>query len=268
VMCSGQRHFPSAWVCIRMLRHLGCELPIELWHLSAAELPPSMREAAERYSVQCIDAGEIRQRHPVRLLNGWELKAYAILHSSFEELLFLDADNVPIRNPEFLFESKPYLQSGAVFWPDLKRLAADRQIWSICRVPYRDEPEFESGQILLDKRRCWKALQLTMHLNEHSDFYYDHIHGDKETFHMAWRMLEQPYAMMPWPVHQLRGVMCQHDFEGRRLFQHRNFYKWVLHGQNPRVPGFEMEDTCREFVRELARELNGSVATEPMLAPL
>src|SRR4029453_2174085 len=101
------------------------------------------------------------------------------------------ADNVPVRNPEYLFDAEPYRQRGAVFWPDYGRLAPTRAIWRICGVPYRDEPEFESGQILLNKRRCWRALQLTMHMNEHSDFYYNYVYGDKETFHMAWPMVGQ-----------------------------------------------------------------------------
>ncbi len=94
-------------------------------------------------------------------------------------------------------------QAGAIFWPDLGRLARDAAIWRICRVPYRDEPEVEGGQVVVDKARCWKALQLTMHLNEHSDFYYRHVNGDKETFHMAWRMLSQVYAMTSYPARPL-----------------------------------------------------------------
>jgi len=264
VMCSGPRHITCAWVCIRMLRHLGCQLPIELWHLNASELALPMRKALEPYSVRCVDASEVRQQHPVRLLNGWELKPYSILHSGFEEVLLLDADNVPIRDPDFLFESDPYRRHGAVFWPDFGRLAADRPIWKICGIRYRDEPEFESGQIVVDKQRCWKALQLTMHLNEHSDFYYDYIHGDKETFHMAWRILRQKYYMVPWPIYPLQATMCQHDFDGRRLFQHRNLTKWVLHGENPHISGFEFEDVCLEFIADLARQLNGVMPAAAM----
>src|ERR1700736_334833 len=29
----GIKYLPCAWVCIHMLRHLGCVAPIELWHL-------------------------------------------------------------------------------------------------------------------------------------------------------------------------------------------------------------------------------------------
>ena len=39
-------------------------------------------------------------------------------------------------------------------------------------MPYRDEPEFESGQIVLDKKRCFSALSLAMWFNEYSDFWY------------------------------------------------------------------------------------------------
>ena len=188
----------------------------------------------------------------MRRLSGWELKPFALLHSAFEEVMLVDADNVAVRDPTYLFDAPEYQAAGALFWPDFDRLAPDRAIWRICGVPYRDEPEVESGQLLVDKRRCWRALQLTMHLNEHSDFYYEYVHGDKETFHMAWRMLGQEYAMIPHPLVPIDGTMCQHDFTGRRVFQHRNMLKWKLNGDNPSAPGFHFEDVCLGFLDELA----------------
>jgi hypothetical protein len=136
-------------------------------------------------------------------------------------------------------------------------------------VEYRDEPEFESGQIVIDKQRCWKPLSLAMWMNEHCDFWYRFIHGDKDTFHFAWRKLGVAYAMPSRPIEPLYipgrrdGVMCQHDFEGRRLFQHRNFGKWTINGErgdNPgfldevedvRIPGFLQEDECRAHIERL-----------------
>lgn len=253
VICGGgEPYFPSAWVCIRMLRHLACGLPIELWQLSASELAEPLRELVEPFGVRCVDASEVRQRHPARILNGWELKPYAILHSAFEEVLLLDADNMPVRDPTFLFDAPPYQSTSAVFWPDFERLSDDRRIWEICGVPHRDEPEFETGQVLVNKRACWRPLVLTMHLNEHSDFYYNYVHGDKETFHMAWRMLGADFSMPARGVHGLSAAMCQHDFEGRRIFQHRNLAKWRVRGGNRRVEGFEFEETCLKLVNELA----------------
>ena len=191
VMCGGgEKYFPCAWVAINMLRKWGCDLPVELWHLGPFEMDDKMRDILTPLGVTTVDAHEVEIGHPVRNLGGWELNPFSMIHSSFEEIIFIDADNVAIVDPSFLFETPQYQETGACFWPDFGRLGRGRDIWKICGIEYRDEPEFESGQVVLDKRRCWKEIQLTMHLNDHSDFYYKHVHGDKETYHMAWHMLD------------------------------------------------------------------------------
>ncbi len=256
VICAGGlTYFVSAWVCISLLRHLGCTLPVQVWYLGETELDQVQRQFFEQMDVECVDALAVRAKRPSRILNGWELKAYSILHSPFEQVLLLDADNIPIVDPDFLFETKPFAETGAVFWPDRGRLGPERSIWKLCGVPYRDEPEFETGQVLVDKQRCWPALSLAMWYNEHSDFFYQHVHGDKETFHLAFRKLHQPYAMPSTPVHCLDKVLCQHDFEGRRIFQHRCSPKWNLDG-NARIPDFRLEEECFEFVKRLRKRLS------------
>ena len=257
VICGGGvRYFLCAWVCVNMLRKQGCRLPIELWYLNAAEMKDTMRKLIEPLGVTCINAQEVRKLYPVRILNGWEIKAFALLHSAFQEVLLLDADNVPVVDPTFLFETKQFQDAGAIFWPDFGRLEPSRSIWGLTGVMYRDEPEFESGQIVLDKARCFRPLSLAMWFNEYSDFWYNHIHGDKETFHMAWRKLDAPYAMPERGIHALSSTMCQHDFNGRRIFQHRNMAKWSLRG-NPHIPGFSQELECLGFIEELVPHWTG-----------
>jgi hypothetical protein len=80
---------------------------------------------------------------------------------------------------------------------------------------------------------------------------------------MAWRMLDQPYAMIPHPLEPLQGTMCQHDFQGRRVFQHRNMLKWKPDGENPRVAGFEFESECLRFLQELQSPTGRNVRREP-----
>jgi ADP-heptose:LPS heptosyltransferase len=253
VICGGGvRMFTNAWVCIRLLRHLGCTLPIELWHLGEAELDEPMRALVRPLGVQCVDALALTRQHPARQLHGWALKSYALLHSSFAEILLLDADNVPAVNPEFLFDSPEYRQAGAVLWPDQEPLASNDRAWAMFGVPYRDEPAVESGQLLVNKAACWRALALARWYNDHADFYYQYVHGDKETFHFAFRKVQAPYAMPTRGIKMLRGAMCQHDFAGRRLFQHRNMDKWTLFPSNRRIPGFQHERACKQFLRELA----------------
>jgi hypothetical protein len=104
--------------------------------------------------------------------------------------------------------------------------------------------------MLVDRRRCGRVLALALWFNGHSDLFYRYLHGDKETFRLAFRRLRQAYSLISHPIHPLACTMCQHDPDGRRLFQHRNGDKWSLHNPNRRVPGFWHESECR---RHLAR---------------
>jgi hypothetical protein len=185
-----------------------------------------MRALVQPLDVRCVDGYEVRRSHPARILNGWELKPYAIIHSRFREVLLLDADNVVVVDPTYLFEDAEYKQTGSLFWSDRGRLGRDRKIWQLTGVPFIDEPEFETAQILVDKVKCWRELQLTMWFNEYSDFWYRHVHGDKETFHFAWRRMSSPYAMPGRPLHSLHHTLCHHDLSGKRVFQHRGGAKW------------------------------------------
>lgn len=256
VICGGgEKYFTNAWVCINMLRHHGCELPIQLWHNGRKEMDDEMRSLVRPFDVDCVDAKKVQRKHPVRLLAGWGLKPYAILHSTFREVLLLDADNVPVANPEYLFGSSQFEKTGAIFWPDFQRAIEKKAhaVWRSCGLRRPNESEFESGQILVDKTRCWSALRLALWFNENSDFYYQHLHGDKDTFHLAFRKFKKAYSLIKTPIHALRGTMCQHDFDGRRIFQHRNLAKWDIH-TNECIADFWFESECLAFLAELKRK--------------
>ena len=275
IVAGGPRYFTCAWVLLTILRRVvHCSLPIQLWHLGPDELSPRMIELLRPFDVDVVDALSVRQRHPARRLGGWECKPFAIAHSPFEEVIFLDADNVPLVDPAFLLASPEYRRAGAVFWPDIQPLPPNSPVWAICGVPCRAEPAFESGQLLIDKSRCWAALSLTRHLNDHSDFYYQHTRGDTGTFHLAWRMLGQPYAMPAFAprrvlgrVHPgdpaLIGCLFQRDFQGREIFHHRTTAKWNAWGYSLQVPGFRYQAECQEALAELRAVWSGYVAPAP-----
>lgn len=260
VVCAGgDVYFTCAWICIGMLRHLSCTLPIELWYRGPSEMSPHMIELMRALDVECVDAYAQARIDSVRRLDSWELKPFAIAYSRFEEVLSLDADNVPVQDPSFLFDAPEYRATGALFWPDrytgprsgqewLKRSA-----WKICRVPYRREPEIEAGQLLIDKRKSWRPLKIALHMNEHSDFYYAHFYGDKDTFRLAWHRAGCDYTLLPHPLKNLGSsdVIVQHDFDGRALFQHRNGEKWSLASEPKPIAGFQFESTCRELLSGL-----------------
>jgi len=274
ISAGGMKYFTCAWVCAKMLRLLKCELPIEFWYLGRSEMDDKMQEmAAEIPGVRCVDGVKAAEKFPLFRWGerpGWQLKALSLVATRFEEALLLDGDNVPITNPEFLFNTPQYKKAGAIFWPDYKRLAPSRSIWHICGVDYRDEPEFESGQIVVDRRRCWRELWLSLHYNVQSRYYYQHIWGDKDTFHMAWRRLNTAYSMPPYAIKNLDNrVMCQHDFDGRVIFQHRNLAKWVIPSRsNMRISGFQHEGVCLTFLQQLEAKWNGQIAPPRPMKPV
>jgi hypothetical protein len=265
VICAGgARLFTCAWVAIALLRrHLGCTLPIEVWHLGPEEMGPPMRGLLEELDVQPVDALEVAKRHQVERLGGWELKPYAVMHSRFREVLLLDADNVPIKDPSFLFDRSEFRDTGTLFWPDIVRLSPGNEIWAFSGLSYRDTPSVESGQMVLDKSRCWRALSLSHWINQHSDTFYQFLHGDKDTYLIAWLLLAQPYHLIRHRPKLLEATLCQRDPDGAVLFQHRNNAKWILEGNNPRVDGFRLERECRAHLEELATLWDGRVFNPP-----
>ena len=233
IISGGGRYLLCALVNVRMLRDHGFDLPVELWMFRNERLPSSAIRELERWNVHC------RELPP--LPTPYASKPYALVHSSFEELLVLDADNTPIRNPEYLFDSAPYQETGALFWPDFE-WAPPNEAWSIlAKLP---EPRLvrqqESGQLVIDRSRCQDALAQTLDYNER----YPEIRsflwgagGDKDTFQLAWYATQTPFHMIPfYPGSAGKTVdgefrsntMVQHDPDGKPLFMHKNSLKWHL----------------------------------------
>lgn len=265
VICAGgTRLFTCAWICVSLLRgKLGCTLPIEVWHLGPQEMGPAMRALMEDLGAEVIDAFEVAKRHQVQCLGGWELKSYALMHSRFREVLFLDADNVPVKDPGCLFERPEFQQTGALFWPDIVRLSRSNPIWAISGLPCHEGASLESGQMVLDKSRCWRALSLAHWMNQHSEAFYEILYGDKDTFLIAWLLLGQPFHLVRHKPKLLDFTLCQRDLDGSVLFQHRNDAKWILRGSNPHVEGFRFERECLELISKLRGLWDGRVFHPP-----
>lgn len=249
----GVKYFPSAWVCINMLRRLGSKMSIQLWHLGKEEMSDEMAVLLKPLNVQTVDAQKVAKRWRLGSAKRLQLKAFAIMQSEFKEVLLLDADNVPTVNPDFLFDTPEYKVSGSVFWPDRPRLGPGSPIWALCGVERRHEPDLETGQLLVDKVRCWKVLQVVSQISRNADVYSSHLAGDQDIFHIAFRRVGQEYAMPATPARILDCTICQHDFAGQVIFQHRNGDKWSLSDENKRIAGFTFEEECLGYLEELKK---------------
>ena len=266
VTCAGgPRMFTNAYVLIHVLRrHLGCLLPIEVWHFGQAELSPRMASLLRELDAQPVDACAAMCQRPPQFTNPWQLKPYAIMWSQFREVLYLDADQVPARDPTGLFTWPQFLEKGAVFWPDVMDLPPDNPIWKICQLPQRRAVSVESGQILVDKARHRAGLDMTLALNEEAHVLYKSIYGDKDTFLLGAMMSGGEIAMIPGrPKTDLPWCLYQTDFAGDVLFQHRTGAKWTYKGPQQKLPNFLHHEACENALAELRRKWNGRVFHAP-----
>jgi len=102
-------HMRLILVSVRMLREHNVDIPVEVF----------VPESALGYCRNIPWGSNNVKCRATPPLHKYVNKLYAILASSFEEVLFMDADNFVLRDPERLFDAPEYKKTGAMFWPDL-----------------------------------------------------------------------------------------------------------------------------------------------------
>ena len=244
----------SYWVAIHALRRSGCSLPIQLW-FPESEAPDCDRIRALRNMgvtvhslVHLFDAAESRQGNrqdngddsPV-VTNHFMFKILALVFSSFQEVLFLDSDNIVLSDPSSLFVSDMYLDKGSIFWMDFWTGSSAPDLQVVLGASTKVHHTHESGQMLLDKKRVWEALRLAFFMNVHNEVFYplsvNYMGlGDKEIIPMAFLHLKLPYGLVPhgpdhvgvqvhYRLDVLGNTMMQHNLDGHPMFMHTNLGK-------------------------------------------
>jgi alpha 1,2-mannosyltransferase len=236
----------SAYATIRALRDvLDCQLPLEIWFRpDEMRKTPGALKPLEGLTKDDTKGGitfsEIN--HPRAI--GFGAKIYAVRYSRFDQLLFLDADNVPVRNPAYLFEAPEFVKTGAIFWPDywhpqhtIFYINEASLVWQLLDMSFVDMFEQESGQLLIDRRRHAASLELVAFYSNHRPNYFSRLGlawGDKDLFRFAWLKRQAPFHMITSPpsvAGKMYGgsfcgmTMVQHDPKGKVLFLHRNQLK-------------------------------------------
>ncbi|KAL7416020.1 mannosyltransferase putative-domain-containing protein [Mrakia frigida] len=225
---------------LRMLRKTyHSTLPVQIYHFPS-EKPPAdselVKEARELGAELVEAAGTTKD--PGRRKN-YHLKAIAIVQCPWREVLYLDSDNIPTRDPEYMFEAEPYKRLRAMFWPDYWKSAASNPIWAILGVRCRDEWEMEAGQILIDKKYHLDAMLLSQDMLTDWAFWFGFSDGDKDIFRFAFLALRKRWAVPGrylgvggLPSATASGSFCgltmmQYDHLGAPLFVHYNLLKQV-----------------------------------------
>ncbi|MBT6489076.1 MAG: FkbM family methyltransferase [Deltaproteobacteria bacterium] len=243
ICAGGRQRLLQAYAMISYIRKsLKCTLPIELVYVTDVEMKAPAIELFEKdLDVTCVDARVLIERYPYtapKVLRGYMIKPFALLTSSFQEVILIDCDNIPVRDPSFLFEMQGYQDHGMVLWrdfPGLRDPTGQEKIFELLGTDPTTIPKHahETGQIVVDTKRLWKSLHLNWFLNNnHEIFYKVGIHGETDLYQICINQagesfFEMPYAPKTIGTHTkfAEGIhghtLGQCDLEGDVLFAHR-----------------------------------------------
>jgi hypothetical protein len=142
-----------------------------------------------------------------------------VLSAQFEEMLFLDADSHPLRDPTYLFRHELYRQHGAIFWRDRYDPSPGKRRRIQNHFGVNLAHFSESGQMMFDKRRCLKGIERADELN-HDPASYGVVYGDKDLFAIGFLQAGVDFAWNPSPNPSHDRMMHPADMDGRKLCCH------------------------------------------------
>ncbi|KAI4726663.1 hypothetical protein E4T49_05547 [Aureobasidium sp. EXF-10728] len=220
---------------IMSFRKLGCNLPVEIMYLGENDLNDDWRMKLESIpSVVTRDLSQMVSDDGWEL-KGWASKAFALLMSSFREVIYLDADALFFVNPAELFEDPGYVETGALFFRDRIYAPSSRKQWLKDMLPKpiskkaqtsrywtgESREQQESGCLVVDKWRHFVAMLTVTRMNgpDRDDNsktgakgVYSLFYGDKETFWLGWELAGDTEYWFNEGAAGNMGVVSEHNY--------------------------------------------------------
>ncbi|KAG0001229.1 hypothetical protein BGZ65_003686 [Modicella reniformis] len=256
VFCVGNPQFEFVITAIQAIRNrLKSTLPIQIFHMGDNDLSQERQNYLRELTtgIEVLDVTQILDDDHMRL-GGWAIKPFAMLASSFEEVMFIDADAYFLQDPAVLFEDPGYQATGALFFYDRTLFPEWREgsewIKSMLPIMSSFPPESrmfnllsaheqESGVVLINKKTRFPAMMAVCKMNgkwERELYSYKVFHGDKETFWVGFEMVQEPYAFMrnyggaigekfPSNEQSICGAQLHEDYQGRPLWWNGGLYR-------------------------------------------
>ncbi|CUM66401.1 uncharacterized protein PRCAT00004065001 [Priceomyces carsonii] len=233
VILGGDRYNQLALLSVKVLRSHGSKLPVEVIMPHRSDFDAEFCvNILPSFDATCKIMADYLPDSLLGKIKGYQYKNVAIMISSFKRVLFLDADNLVLKNPDVLFANEPFTSHHLVLWPDFWRRSTSPNFYEIADIEVDEkskirnsyfpgdargttkdlshfsfhdckgaipEASSETGQILINKEVHNTTLILSMYYNWFGpDFYYPLLsqgaagEGDKETFITAAHKLNLP----------------------------------------------------------------------------
>lgn len=210
VSTAGGTYLPVLVISLRMLRRTGSTLPMEIFLADEAEYEEYICDVVlPSLDARCIVLSRILAAAPATI-EKYQFKPFAMLFSSFEEILFLDADAFPLEKPETLFRADPFRSTGMVTWPDFWGSTVSPLFYEIVGTtapPLALRQSTESGELLVSKKTHVRTLLLATYYNYWGPSHYYPLlsqgaagEGDKETFLAAATAMQEAFYQVSEPI--------------------------------------------------------------------
>lgn len=250
VTVGGGKFSLMATSMINAIRKTGTTLPIEVF------IPPADQGQEDfycntwlpKYNAKCIYITDILSEKMIEsfTFEGYQFKSLALITSSFEDILLLDADNIPLQPLDKIFDSDIYKSAGLILWPDFWRRTTMPLFYEIAGMPYNKnkrvrnnfdditppevytkdmtdfsdvpfhdmegtlpDPSTESGQLLISKGKHIPTLLLSLYYNVNGPSWYYPIFSQRaagEGDKETFIAAAQYYALSYYQVKTLPGV--------------------------------------------------------------
>lgn len=209
VTMAGGPYFPLFLAQLRMLRRSKSTLPVEVFLRDSSEYEDHLCvKVLPQYNAKCVVLSELlgSTKHKGVEIEHYQFRTFAVLFSSFEEVIWMDADCFPLYRVEDLLDSEPFASTGMVTWPDFSASTTSQLFYEISQqeIPAMTlRASTKTGVFLISKKKHFLTLLLAAYYNYHGPSHYFNLllqgapgQGDKEAFiHAALALGEAVYPV-------------------------------------------------------------------------
>lgn len=249
VTVTSPNYWPGTWILLRMLQHVGCMLPVQVWYRSNDGLPDRIAQFP----------GVIP-----RIIYGTEYRQHqhtdALLQCGWREVFYIDSDAYPVIDPEPCFDDLVDIDNGTITWqdhPDGDAFAP--WLYGLPADTAKTTFTPQGGVKILDMVKAWRNVTLANWFCRNEEFYFPGQLGEQAQFRAAWALLgEAPKKYGPdrvawnpsepfYLIHQWRDGITP-------FVIHRGSCKFaapgVFHRPPIRANGLPMESESWRFFEE------------------
>lgn len=198
------------------LRRLGCQLPVEVIH--HPDHGPGQKWIDRLKLIEMVDLIPISRLFNMTSIDysPSSFKLFAVIASTFQEVIYMDGEAVFVRNPEIMFSDPGYIETGTVFYRD--RTMGGYSPLQLVEVMDKISPgpfsellkgsalfrreshyQLESAVMAMDKKRHMFGLLAATRLVAQKDSteVWKYFQPHKESFWLGMELMGEPYHFVP-----------------------------------------------------------------------